>query len=110
MEMRILTSAIFLLCLVSTTFSQLPAPNAAGVSMGHYHLNVRDPEAHRVFWTTLGGTPVKLGDMHVVQVPGCAGLLRKAEPTGGTDGSVSGISDSASRICTRRSKSGAPPG
>jgi hypothetical protein len=26
----------------------LPAPNAAGVGMGHYHLNVRDAEAHRV--------------------------------------------------------------
>jgi hypothetical protein len=35
MDMRTLTSAIFLACLVSTAWSQLPAPNAAGVSMGH---------------------------------------------------------------------------
>jgi hypothetical protein len=48
MEPRTLTSAIFLLCLVSSAWAQLPAPNAAGVGMGHYHLNVRDPEAHRV--------------------------------------------------------------
>jgi hypothetical protein len=60
MEMRIFGSSILLLCLVSTAFGQLPAPNAAGVSMGHYHLNVRDPQAHRVCWTTLGGTLVKL--------------------------------------------------
>jgi catechol 2,3-dioxygenase-like lactoylglutathione lyase family enzyme len=90
MEMRILTTAIFLLCLVSTAFSQLPAPNAAGVSMGHYHLNVRDPEAHRVFWTALGGTMVKLGEMQIVKFPDVLVLYRKAEPTGGTDGSVIG--------------------
>ena len=90
MEMRILTSAIFLLCLVSTAFGQLPAPNAAGVSMGHYHLNVRDPEAHRVFWTTLGGTLVKLGSMDVVKFPDVLVLYQKAIPIGGTDGSVVG--------------------
>jgi len=90
MDMRTLTSAIFLLALVSTAFSQLPAPNAAGVSMGHYHLNVRDPEAHRAFWTTLGGTPVKLGDMDVIKFPGVLVLFKKAEPTGGTEGSVIG--------------------
>src|ERR1035438_3002100 len=88
MDMRTLTSAIFLACLVSTAWSQLPAPNAAGVSMGHYHLNVRDPDAHHFFWTTLGGTPVKLGDMEVIKFPDVLVLYRKAEPTGGTEGSV----------------------
>jgi catechol 2,3-dioxygenase-like lactoylglutathione lyase family enzyme len=90
MEIRALASTLFLLCLVSTTFGQLPAPNAAGVSMGHLHLNVRDPEAQRVFWTTLGGTLVKLGDMEVVKFPDVLVLYRKAEPAGGTDGSVVG--------------------
>ncbi len=90
MDMRTLSSAIFLLCLVSTAWSQLPAPNTSGVSMGHLHLNVRDPEAHRVFWTTLGGTPVKLGDMDVMKFPDVLVMFRKAEPTGGTEGSVVG--------------------
>ena len=88
--MRTLTSAIFLLCLGSGALGQLPAPNAAGVSMGHLHLNVRDPEADRVFWTTLGGTPVKLGEMEAIKFPDVLVLYRKAEPTGGTEGSVVG--------------------
>ena len=87
--MRTLT-AILLLTLASSAWGQLPAPNAAGVSMGHLHLNVRDPEAHRVFWTTLGGTLVKLGDMEVIKFPDVLVLYRKAEPTGGTEGSVVG--------------------
>jgi len=90
MEPRTLTSAIILLCLVSSAWAQLPAPNAAGVGMGHYHLNVRDPEAHRVFWTTLGGMPVKLGAMEAIKFPDVLVLYRKAEPTGGTEGSVIG--------------------
>jgi len=89
MAMRTLT-AILLLTLASSAWGQLPAPNAAGVSMGHLHLNVRDPEAHRVFWTTLGGTLVKLGDMEVIKFPDVLVLYRKAEPTGGTEGSVVG--------------------
>jgi len=88
--MRILTSAIFLLSLVSLASAQLPSPNADGVGMGHLHLNVRDPEAHRLFWTTLGGTPVKLGDLEAIKFPDVLVLYRKGEPTGGTDGSVVG--------------------
>jgi len=88
--MRTLTSAVFLLCLAPLAWGQLPAPNAAGVAMGHYHLNVRDPELHRAFWTTLGGSPVKLGDMDVIKFPDVLVLYRKADPTGGTDGSVIG--------------------
>ena len=90
METRVLCSALSLLSVAAGAFAQLAAPNAAGVSMGHYHLNVRDPEAHRVFWTTLGGTPVKLGDMEVIKFPDVLVLYRKAEPTGGTEGSVVG--------------------
>ena len=90
MDMRTLTTAVFLVCLVSRLGGQLPAPNAGGVGMGHLHLNVRDPEAHRAFWTTLGGTPVKLGDMEVIKFPDVLVLYNKAEPTGGTEGSVVG--------------------
>src|SRR5580658_994376 len=90
MEPRTLTAAIFLFCVAPGAWAQLPAPNAAGVAMGHYHLNVRDPEAHRVFWTTLGGTAVKLGGMQAIKFPDVLVLYRKAEPTGGTEGSVIG--------------------
>lgn len=58
--------------------------------MGHLHLNVRDPAAHRAFWITLGGKPVKFGSMEVILFPDVLVLFQKAEPTGGTDGSVVG--------------------
>jgi catechol 2,3-dioxygenase-like lactoylglutathione lyase family enzyme len=58
--------------------------------MGHLHLNVRDPAAHRAFWTTLGGKPVKFGSIEVILFPDVLVLFQKAEPTGGTDGSVVG--------------------
>lgn len=90
MEIRVLCSALSLLSAAAGAFAQLAAPNAAGVAMGHYHLNVRDLEAHRVFWTTLGGTPVKLGDMQGIMFPDVLVLCRKADPTGGTEGSVIG--------------------
>jgi catechol 2,3-dioxygenase-like lactoylglutathione lyase family enzyme len=83
-------AATSLLCLLPAARAQLPQPNAAGVSMGHLHLKVRDLEAHRAFWTTLGGTPVKLGDMHVFKFPDVLVIYDKGEPTGGTDGSVIG--------------------
>jgi catechol 2,3-dioxygenase-like lactoylglutathione lyase family enzyme len=83
-------AAASLLCLASAAFSQLSPPNAAGISMGHLHLKVRDLDAHRVFWTALGGTPVKVGDMHVFKFPDVLVIYDKGEPTGGTDGSVIG--------------------
>lgn len=70
--------------------AQLPAPNVAGVGMGHLHLNVRDPAAHRAFWTALGGTPLKFGSMDVSKFPDVLVLFQKGDPTGGTDGSVIG--------------------
>ena len=87
---RTAMAAASLLGLASAGLCQLPPPNAAGVSMGHLHLKVRDLEAHRVFWTALGGTPVKVGDMHVFQFPDVLVVYDKGEPTGGTDGSVVG--------------------
>ena len=68
---------------------QVPAPNQAGVSMGHLHLTGRDPDAHRKFWVdTLGGTPVKLGSLEVFKFPDVLVMVRKGEPSGGSAGSV----------------------
>jgi catechol 2,3-dioxygenase-like lactoylglutathione lyase family enzyme len=89
--MQIRTALAFLLLSTAAgALAQLAPPNAAGVSMGHLHLNVRDPAAHRAFWTTLGGKPAKLGAMELIVFPDVLVLYQKAEPTGGTDGSVVG--------------------
>ncbi len=76
--------------LVSGAGAQLAAPNAAGVSMGHLHLTVRDPAAQRAFWMALGGVPVKLGEMEAMKFPDVLVLYRKGEPSGGTEGSTVG--------------------
>lgn len=79
-----------LLALGSPVMAQLPAPNADGVSMGHLHLTVRDLEAHRAFWTALGGSPLRVAKMDVYKFPDVFVFCNKGEPSGGTDGSVIG--------------------
>jgi len=68
--------------------AQLAAPGDAGVVMGHLHLAARDLEVSRAFWAALGGTPVQNGTLQLIQFPGTFVMLRRAEPTGGTVGSV----------------------
>ena len=77
-----------LLLLASVGLAQTAPPNAAGISMGHLHLLVKDVQAHRKFWVdTLGGVPVKAGPMEFIKFPGVVVGLRQGEPTGGTDDS-----------------------
>ena len=63
-------------------------PNEAGVTMGHVHLNVRDIAASKQFWTALGGAPIKVGTLEAVKFPGVLIILRQAEPTGGSAGTI----------------------
>ena len=68
--------------------AQLAAPNAAGITMGHVHLNVRDIEASKKFWVALGGAPVKIGTLEAVKFPGVLMILRPMEPARPTAGSI----------------------
>ena len=68
--------------------AQLASPGEGGVAMGHVHLVARDVEASRRFFTSLGGTPVQNGSLQLIQFPGVFVMLRQAEPTAGTVGSV----------------------
>jgi len=83
-----------LLLLVSTLLftpleAQLAGPNETGVSMGHLHLNSRDPDTQKRFWVDFAGAvPAKLGPLDVYKLPGVIIFVNKAEPSGGTEGSV----------------------
>jgi catechol 2,3-dioxygenase-like lactoylglutathione lyase family enzyme len=71
--------------------AQLVAPNEAGVSIGHLHLLVTDPEAQKKVWIdALGAQPTKTGTLEMLRLPGVFVIVGKArtEPTGGTDGST----------------------
>jgi catechol 2,3-dioxygenase-like lactoylglutathione lyase family enzyme len=80
----------FLLSAILTVpgLAQLAAPNAAGVTAGHIHLLVSDVPAHQKFWTTLGGVPTANQKLEMIQFPGVFILVRRAQTTGGTVGSI----------------------
>src|SRR5947209_15957729 len=79
---------LFLLACAAQLPAQLSQPNDSGVAMGHLHLAVRDVDAQKAFWIALGGVPAVNGRLQLIQFPGMFVMLRKAEPTGGTVGSV----------------------
>lgn len=69
--------------------AQLAAPNEAGVSMGHVHLNVRDVEAQRKFWTEqFAAVPLKKEGLQGVKIPGMLILFRQQAPTGSSEGTM----------------------
>jgi catechol 2,3-dioxygenase-like lactoylglutathione lyase family enzyme len=75
--------------LASAVLAQLPPGNEKGISMGHLHLRVMDPDAHKKLWVdALGGKVVKAGALELYQFPGVQVALTKGKPSGGTDGCV----------------------
>ena len=84
--MKLRLAALFCAALPAA-FAQLAPPNSAGVAMGHVHLNVRDVDASRQFYVSLGGRAVRNGTLDMVEFPGVYINLRKQDPTGDTVGS-----------------------
>ena len=76
------------LAVAAPAAAQLARPNAAGVSMGHLHYQVRDVEANVAFWRALGGTRTSVGDTVVMKFPDVLVFLTPGESSGGSDGSV----------------------
>ncbi|HWZ33045.1 MAG TPA: VOC family protein [Bryobacteraceae bacterium] len=82
-------------CLFAATaaaaLAQTSAPNATGVSMGHVHLIVADPEEHKKLWVgLLGGQASSLPPLELVRFPGIFVILQKARTplADGSDGST----------------------
>ena len=87
--MRWPTIFVTLLLLPAPFRAQLPAPNDAGVSAGHMHLMVRDPEAHKKIWVeALGAQVITSGSLELLKLPGIFLVLGKAEPAEGSEGST----------------------
>jgi catechol 2,3-dioxygenase-like lactoylglutathione lyase family enzyme len=73
----------------ASVHAQTAAPNSAGISMGHLHLNAADPAAQKKFWVDiLGAREAKLGPMDAYVMPGVMVIVKKADPAGPTEGSV----------------------
>ena len=70
-----------------SAFAQLAAPNAAGVAMGHVHLNVSDVNRNRQLWIdTFGATPITREGLSGVRLPGLLVLFSAHKPSGDTHG------------------------
>jgi catechol 2,3-dioxygenase-like lactoylglutathione lyase family enzyme len=84
-----------LVCLVAASaasvFAQTAPPNDLGVSLGHVHFVVPDPDATKNAWVDVfGAEPVKAGALTPLRLPGIFVIVTKANmpPAGGTNGSV----------------------
>src|ERR1700722_6652943 len=72
-------------------FAQLAAPNASGVSLGHIHMIVADPEPHKKLWVDIFGAQVtSAGTLEMLKLPGVFLMVAKGRtpPTEGSDGST----------------------
>jgi len=77
------------LFLPAAAFAQLPAPNDAGVSIGHIHLLAKDPDLQKKIWIDVFGAKVtKTGTLELLRLPGVYVIINKAEPTAGSAGST----------------------
>jgi catechol 2,3-dioxygenase-like lactoylglutathione lyase family enzyme len=84
-----------LVCLVAVlaggVYAQTAPPNELGVSLGHIHFVVPDPDATKKAWIDVfGAQPVKAGALEPLKLPGIFIIITKANmpPAGGTNGSV----------------------
>ena len=87
MSLAVLVSVCTFPCIAS---AQLPAPNQAGVSVGHLHYSVHDLETSRKFWIALGGQPSNLGEGEraAIKFPGFFVYLSQRDFSGNSEGSV----------------------
>jgi catechol 2,3-dioxygenase-like lactoylglutathione lyase family enzyme len=70
-------------------FAQVPAFNAAGVTMGHHHIMVPDVAAQKKIWVdVLGGQLSGTAPLEFVKFPGVFLILSQASTTQGSEGSA----------------------
>jgi catechol 2,3-dioxygenase-like lactoylglutathione lyase family enzyme len=68
--MKKLLAAALVVTTSCVVAAQLPAPNAAGASVGHHIFRVKDVEAANKFWTVLGAEPTALATIKLMKIPG----------------------------------------
>lgn len=90
--MRFLNTAVVTLSLASLAspaYAQLAPPSKDGLTYGVLRVNVRDVELHKKIWAEhFEGVVVEKNGVTAVKWPGMLLVLNKAEPTGGSQGTV----------------------
>ncbi len=89
MRTAIFALAVLAACAAPPAFAQLVSHPDAPIRIGHYHLNVTSIAAHKKFWAdTLGGRPMKFGDIDVIEFPDAFIFLHEQTPAGPTRGTA----------------------
>jgi catechol 2,3-dioxygenase-like lactoylglutathione lyase family enzyme len=86
-----LRNVVLLMAGASALFGQLAPYNSEGVTTGHFHMFVNDPEPlKKIFVDMLGGRVTSTGSLEIVSFPGAFAIMGKTRtpPTGGSDGSI----------------------
>ena len=89
--MRTFSILLLLAASAAGVFAQTFSPNDSGVSLGHVHFVVTDPEATKKAWVDVfGAVPSKAGPLDLLKVPGIFIIVSKANmpPAGGSQGSA----------------------
>lgn len=87
--MRIGTFCIIAMLTAVSLSAQLTAPNAAGVTLGHIHLIVKDVDAQTHFLVDMLGGKVVMNDkIPEIQFPGVYILLRQGDSSGPNETAV----------------------
>ncbi len=82
-------TGLIVVTVVSNASAQLTAAKEGPIVYGHHHFNVTSVDEHRKFWTTLGGTAVKIGtnnDREIIRFPNVLVFMTARAPQGGTKG------------------------
>jgi hypothetical protein len=75
--------------LLARVHAQLFPSGDGGLTMGHVLLNVTDVGLHTKFWTTqFDATPIRVGTLDGVTIPGVVVLFRRQPPTGPSEGTT----------------------
>jgi catechol 2,3-dioxygenase-like lactoylglutathione lyase family enzyme len=87
--MKPLLTAAFVLSIAGSANAQLSPFNAAGITYGHVHLNVKDVEVQKKIWVDhFDGIVVQKGPLTAVRLPNMLVAFLPKEPTGGSEGTV----------------------
>jgi catechol 2,3-dioxygenase-like lactoylglutathione lyase family enzyme len=81
-----LVSALFVV--PSTASAQLVAAKDGPIVYGHHHVSATNIEEHKKFWTTIGGTPIKVGTSpnEIMRFHNVLLFMANRASTGGTKG------------------------
>lgn len=81
----LLLAVIIALFPAAPAFAQLTPVNAKGVTIGHVHFIVPDPEAHKKLWVDLFDAQVaKTGALEFLKLPGIIILINRGQPANAT--------------------------